>query len=181
MSRIGKMPVPVPSGVDVKIDGNKVTVRGPQGELTKEFSPLMDIRMEDDTIHVRRPNDENKVKALHGLTRALINNMVIGVTEGYSKSLEIHGTGYRAEAQGQTLVMQLGFSHPVRVEPPEGIEFNVNPRANTVEVKGPDKQLVGQVAAEIRAWRPVEPYLGKGIRYVGERIRRKAGKAGKAI
>jgi large subunit ribosomal protein L6 len=175
------MPVSVPTGVDVKIEGSKVTVQGPKGELTKEFSPLMDIRMEDDTIHVQRPNDENKVKALHGLTRALINNMVIGVTEGYSKSLEIHGTGYRAEAQGQTLVMHLGYSHPVRVEPPAGIEFNINPRANTIEVKGPDKQLVGQVAAEIRAWRPVEPYLGKGIRYVGEHVRRKAGKAGKAI
>lgn len=181
MSRIGKMPVPVPSGVDVNIDGNFVTIRGPKGELSQEFSPLMDIRLEDGVIYVERPNDENKVKALHGLTRALINNMVLGVTEGYSKSLEIHGTGYRAELQGQTLVMHLGFSHPVRVEPPEGIEFVVKSRANTIEVKGPDKQLVGQVAAEIRNWRPVEPYLGKGIRYVGEHVRRKAGKAGKAI
>ncbi len=129
---------------------------------------------------VKRPNDERSFKALHGLTRALINNMVIGVTEGYSKTLEIRGTGYRAELQGTTLVMNLGFSHPVVIEPPEGIEFESNPRASTVTVKGYDKELVGRIAAELRAWRPVEPYLGKGIRYQGEVVRRKAGKAGQA-
>jgi len=172
------MPVPVPSGVQVRIDGTRVTIKGSKGEMTREFTPGMKISMEDDTIHVNRPNDERKMKALHGLTRALINNMVIGVTEGYSKTLEIHGTGYRADLEGKNLVMNLGFSHTVVVEPPEGIEFEANPRASTVVVKGYDKELVGRVTAEIRAWRPVEPYLGKGIRYKGEVVRRKAGKAG---
>jgi large subunit ribosomal protein L6 len=175
------MPVPVPSGVEVKVDGNKVTVRGPKGELIDEFHPGLTITVEDGAVQVERPNNSRQMRALHGLTRALINNMVIGVTEGYSKTLEIHGTGYRAELQGQNLVMSLGLSHPVVVEPPAGVIFEVNPRANTITVSGPDKQKVGQLAAEIRAWRPVEPYLGKGIRYVGERVRRKAGKAGKAM
>ncbi|MGC9398971.1 MAG: 50S ribosomal protein L6 [Anaerolineae bacterium] len=181
MSRIGRMPVPVPAGVEVEIEGTRVTVRGPKGELTREFSEKMDIRLEDGEVRVMRLDDERKTRALHGLTRALINNMVIGVTEGYSKTLEIHGTGYRAELQGDRLIMTLGFSHPVEIDPPPGINFVVNPRANTIVVEGVDKQLVGQTAAEIRAWRPVEPYKGKGIRYVGERVRRKAGKAGKAI
>lgn len=181
MSRIGKMPVPVPSTVDVTIEGSKVTVKGPKGEMTQEFRPEMAIALEDGEINVKRPNDERTNKALHGLTRALINNMVIGVTEGYSKTLEIRGTGYRAELQGTTLVLNLGFSHPVVINPPEGIEFESNPRAGTVTVKGYDKQMVGQIAAEIRDWRPVEPYLGKGIRYLGEVVRRKAGKTGQAI
>lgn len=181
MSRIGNLPIPVPSGVKVTIEGTQVTVKGPNGELSREFYPDMIIKMENDTIFVERPNDERKMKALHGLTRALINNMVIGVTEGYSKTLEIHGTGYRAELQGKNLVMSLGFSHQVIVEPPEGIVFEANPRASTVIVKGYDKELVGRVTAEIRAWRPVEPYLGKGIRYQGEVVRRKAGKAGQAV
>ncbi|MBN1248362.1 MAG: 50S ribosomal protein L6 [Anaerolineae bacterium] len=181
MSRIGKMPVPVPSTVDVTIEGTKVTVKGPKGEMTREFHPEMTIALEDGEVLVKRPNDERANKALHGLTRALINNMVIGVTEGYSKMLEIRGTGYRAELQGKTLVMNLGFSHPVVIEPPEGIEFESNPRASTVTVKGYDKELVGQVAAEIRDWRPVEPYLGKGIRYSDEVVRRKAGKTGQAV
>ncbi len=181
MSRIGQMPVPVPSGVQVTVDGSTVTVKGPKGQLTREFSPEMTIVMEDGAVQVERSSDEPRVKALHGLTRALINNMVIGVTEGYSKVLEIHGTGYRAELQGSTLVMALGFSHPVVIEPPEGLQFEVNPRAGTITVQGIDKELVGRIAAEIRAWRPVEPYLGKGIRYQGERVRRKAGKAGKAL
>jgi large subunit ribosomal protein L6 len=175
------MPVPVPSGVKIDIQGSRVTIRGPKGELTQEFSPKMHIALEDGEVHVTRADDERETRALHGLTRALINNMVIGVTEGYSKALEIHGTGYRAELQGDRLVMILGFSHPVEVDPPPGINFVVNPRANTIVVEGADKQLVGQTAAEIRAWRPVEPYKGKGIRYVGEHVRRKAGKAGKAI
>jgi large subunit ribosomal protein L6 len=181
VSRIGNLPVPVPSAVKVTIDGTKVTIKGPKGELVREFNPEMIIKMENDTITVARPNDDRKIKALHGLTRALINNMVIGVTEGYSKTLEIHGTGYRAELQGQNLVMNLGFSHQVIVEPPDGIAFEANPRASTVVVKGYDKELVGRVTAEIRAWRPVEPYLGKGIRYQGEIVRRKAGKAGQVV
>ncbi len=181
MSRIGKMPVPVPSGVEVNIEGRRVTVRGPKGELAQTFSPKMDIVLEDNEVRVMRADEERETKALHGLTRALIANMVQGVLEGYSKTLEIHGTGYRAELQGNKLVMILGFSHPVEIMPPQGINFVVNPRANTIVVEGPDKQLVGQTAAEIRAWRPVEPYQGKGVRYAGERVRRKAGKAGKAI
>jgi large subunit ribosomal protein L6 len=175
------MPVPVPSTVDVTIAGSKVTVKGPKGEMTREFHPEMSIALEDGEVHVKRPNDERNFKALHGLTRALINNMVIGVTEGYSKTLEIRGTGYRAELQGATLVMSLGFSHPVVIEPPEGIEFESNPRASTITVKGYDKEMVGRIAAEIRDWRPVEPYLGKGIRYSDEVVRRKAGKTGQAI
>lgn len=181
MSRIGYMPIPIPDGVDVEIDGSRVTVRGPKGELTKEFDFRMQITQEAGVVHVDRTSESRQVRALHGLTRALINNMVIGVTEGYSKALEIRGTGYRAELQGNTLVMQLGYSHPVEIEPPADVNFVVNPRANTIVVEGLDKQVVGQLAAEIRNWRPVEPYLGKGIRYVGEHVRRKAGKAGKAI
>lgn len=180
VSRIGKLPVPVPTGVQVQIDGNKVMVKGPRGELTREFRPEMQIEFEDGMVRVTRPNDEKAVKALHGLTRALINNMVVGVQEGYSKVLEVLGTGYRAELQGANLVMSLGFSHPVVVIPPSGITFEVNPRTSTITVKGCDKEVVGRIAAEIRAWRPVEPYLGKGIRYQGEIVRRKAGKAGKA-
>ena len=181
MSRIGKMPVPVPAGVEVSIEGSTVTVQGPKGSMTREFHPEMAISLDDGALHVKRPNDERFFKALHGLTRALINNMVTGVTEGFSKTLEIRGTGYRAELQGANLVMNLGFSHPVVVEPPEGIEFEANPRASTITVKGYDKEMVGRISAEIRAWRPVEPYLGKGIRYQGEIVRRKAGKTGQAI
>jgi len=180
VSRIGKLPIPLPAGVRVQIDGNKVTVAGPQGELTREFRPEMQIAVEKGVLRVTRPNDEQSIKAFHGLTRALLNNMVLGVTNGYSKVLEVLGTGYRAELQGQKLVLNLGFSHPVVIEPPAGIQFEVNPRTSTVTVKGCDKEAVGRVAAEIRGWRPVEPYLGKGIRYQGERVRRKAGKAGKA-
>jgi large subunit ribosomal protein L6 len=175
------MPVSIPSGVNVDIEGTTVNVTGPKGDLTREFHPSMTITKEDNAVHVERPNDQKYYKAIHGLTRALINNMVIGVTEGYSKTLEIRGTGYRAELQGVNLVMSLGFSHPVVVEPPEGIVFEANPRASTVTVSGADKELVGRIAAEIRAWRPVEPYLGKGIRYQDEIVRRKAGKAGQAI
>lgn len=181
MSRIGKLPVSVPAGVQVAINGSAVTVKGPKGELFQEFNPDLKIAVADGVIRVQRPNDERKFKALHGLTRALINNMVIGVTEGYKKILEIRGTGYRAELQGQDLVMNLGFIHSVVVVPPAGITFDVNPRTSTITVNGCDKEVVGRVSAEIRAWRPVEPYLGKGIRYQGEIVRRKAGKAGKAI
>lgn len=181
MSRIGEMPVSIPENVQVSIDGTTVTISGPKGEITKVFRSEMSITREDDEVHVARSSDERRVRALHGLTRALIQNMVIGVTEGYSKTLEVHGTGYRAELQGNNLVMNLGFSHPVVIEPPEGIEFEANPRASTIVVKGYDKEVVGRVAADIRAWRPVEPYLGKGIRYQGERVRRKVGKAGQAV
>jgi large subunit ribosomal protein L6 len=151
------MPVPVPAGVQVKIDGNLVTVKGPRGELTREFRPEMQIALEDGAVRVTRPNDERANKALHGLTRALINNMVVGVHEGYSKILEVLGTGYRAELQGTDLVMSLGFSHPVVVTPPPGITFEVNPRTSTITISGCDKEVVGRVAAEIRAWRTVEP------------------------
>ncbi|HNT74815.1 MAG TPA: 50S ribosomal protein L6 [Anaerolineae bacterium] len=180
MSRIGKLPVPVPTGVKVEIEGAKVTVSGPKGAMTREFHSELTITLEETGVCVRRPNDERQFKALHGLTRSLINNMVIGVTQGYSITLEIHGTGYRAELQGKNLVMNLGFSHPVVLVPPVGIEYEVNPRASTITVRGYDKEVVGRLAAEIRGWRPVEPYLGKGIRYQGEVVRRKAGKTGKA-
>jgi large subunit ribosomal protein L6 len=178
VSRIGMMPVPVPSTVDVIIEGTTVTVKGPKGEMTQTFNPELTITLTDGSVKVERPNDERKYKALHGLTRSLINNMVIGVTEGYSKTLEIRGTGYRADLEGKNLVMNLGFSHTVVMEPLEGIEFEANPRAGTVTVKGYDKELVGRTAAQVRGWRPVEPYLGKGIRYMGEVVRRKAGKTG---
>lgn len=174
------MPIPVPAGVKVEIDGHRVRIAGPQGELTREFHPELRIVLEEGNLHVYRPSDEPQMRALHGLTRALLNNMVLGVTQGYSKMLVINGTGYRAELQGQTLVMSLGYSHQVIVEPPAGIKFDVNPKAGTVVVSGPDKEVVGQIAANIRGWRPIEPYLGKGIRYSDEVVRRKAGKAGKA-
>lgn len=180
MSRIGKQPVPVPAGVKVAIEGQSVTVEGPKGKMTQSFHENMAIVLDDNEIKVTRPDDSRQNKALHGLTRSLINNMVVGVTEGYSITLEIHGTGYRADMQGQNLEMHLGFSHPVLIEPPEGIKLEANPRASTVTVSGYDKQAVGQLAAIIRGWRPVEPYLGKGVRYLGEVVRRKAGKAGQA-
>ncbi|HDQ35203.1 MAG TPA: 50S ribosomal protein L6 [Chloroflexi bacterium] len=179
MSRIGKKPIPVPDGVKVQIEEAQVTVEGPKGTLTQAFAPELQVQLVEGQLLVERPNDERQMRSLHGLTRALLNNMVVGVTEGYVITLEISGTGYKAELQEQKLVLNLGFSHPVVVEPPAGVEFEVNTRANTVTVRGIDKQVVGQVAANIRAWRPVEPYLGKGIRYQGERVRRKAGKAGK--
>ena len=178
MSRIGKKPVSVPAGVSVSIEGSTVTVKGPKGQLTQTFHPDMKVSVAGETVVVERPTDNRQHKALHGLTRSLIANMVLGVTAGYSKTLEITGTGYRAELQGKNLVMSLGFSHPVVVVPPDGITFEVNPRTMTVTVSGSDKQMVGQMAANIRGWRPVEPYLGKGIRYQGETLRRKVGKAG---
>ena len=178
MSRIGKMPVEIPSGVEVKVEGQTVTVRGPKGTLTQEFHPDMVIALEGNTLTVQRPSDEKNHRALHGLTRSLIANMIEGVTKGYQKNLEITGVGYRAALQGNKLVLSMGFSHPVEFEPEPGIEFEV-PAPTRISVKGIDKQLVGETAARIRAVRPPEPYLGKGIRYAGEHIRRKAGKAGK--
>jgi len=175
VSRIGKMPVVVPSGVEVKIDGSTVTVKGPKGELTETYYEDMKISMSDEGVVVERPSDEREYRSLHGLTRSLIANMVTGVSEGYEKSLEIVGVGYRAVLKGKDLEMQLGYSHPVLVKAEEGITFEV-PAATKVIVRGIDKQRVGQVAAEIRDWRKPEPYKGKGIRYQGEHVRRKVGK-----
>lgn len=175
MSRIGKNPIAIPQGVDIKIDNQTVTVKGPKGTLTQTFLKEVDIKVEDGKILVSIANEKNG--NLHGLTRTLINNMVIGVTEGYEKALEINGIGYKAQKQGKKLVLSLGYSHPVEVEEPEGITIDV-PSANSIIVKGIDKQLVGQIAANIREYRLPEPYKGKGIKYVGERIIRKEGKAG---
>lgn len=179
MSRIGRMPVTLPDGVTVKIDGSRVRVKGPKGELEQAFRSEMTIRMDDGAVVVSRDSDEPQMRALHGLTRALINNMVLGVSEGFEKVLQVEGVGYRPSMNGKNLVLQVGYSHPVEVTPPEGIEFEVEERPRLIHVKGPDKQVVGQVAANIRKIRPPEPYKGKGIRYEGEYVRRKAGKAGK--
>lgn len=177
MSRIGKLPVPVPAGVEVTIDGSHVTVKGPKGELSQQFNENLSISRNDaGEIVVERPNDERQNRSLHGLTRTLINNMVVGVTEGYKKTLELVGVGYRAALKGNSLEMTLGFSHPVHVDAPEGITFEC-PDTTTINVIGIDKQSVGQIAAEIRSLRPPEPYKGKGVRYQGEHIRRKEGKA----
>ncbi|MGI6196344.1 MAG: 50S ribosomal protein L6 [Eubacteriales bacterium] len=179
MSRIGRMPVTVPAGVDVKIDAeNCVTVKGAKGTLTQKFNPNMKITVENGVLTVERPDDEKQNRALHGLTRSIIANMVEGVTNGYSKKLEINGVGYRAAKQGKQLVLNIGYSHTVVIDETDGITFEV-PDANTVIVNGTDKQKVGQIASEIRGKRPPEPYLGKGIKYADEHIRRKAGKAGK--
>ena len=179
MSRIGKKPIAVPAGVDVKLgDGNTLTVKGPKGTLVQSFSPRMSITVDNGTINVARPTDEKEDRAIHGLTRTLINNMVIGVTNGYSKKLEINGVGYRVAKQGTNLVMNLGFSHQVIMAEKDGITIEV-PAPNRIIVHGADKQKVGQFAAEIREKRPPEPYKGKGIKYAGEFIIRKEGKAGK--
>lgn len=180
MSRIGRMPITVPAGVDIKIsENNEVTVKGPKGTLNQKLHPEMAVSMADGVITVTRPSDKKEHKSLHGLTRSLVANMVTGVTEGFSKELEINGVGYRAQMQGKKLVLNLGYSHPVEIEPIEGIEIEV-PAPNKIIVKGADKQLVGHIAANIREKRPPEPYKGKGIKYVTEHIRRKEGKAGKA-
>ena len=179
MSRIGKLPVPVPSGVDVNIDGSTVTVKGPKGTLSHTLADPITIEKGDGVLDVKRPDDERTSKALHGLSRTLVNNMVVGVTEGYEKKLEIVGVGYRVQAKGPTqLEFALGFSHPVVVDAPEGITFQVE-KPTAFSVHGIDKQKVGEVAANIRKIRKPEPYKGKGVRYAGEHIRRKVGKAGK--
>ena len=179
MSRIGRMPVEIPAGVTVEIkDGNEVTVKGPKGELTKSLPVEMEIKKEGETVVVTRPNDLKKMKALHGLTRSLLNNMVVGVSAGFEKKLEINGVGYRAQKSGNKLNLTLGYSHPVVMEDPEGISTTVE-GTNLIIVSGIDKEKVGQFAAEIREKRPPEPYKGKGIKYVEEHIRRKVGKTGK--
>jgi large subunit ribosomal protein L6 len=178
MSRIGKQPIVIPTGVDVAIDGSRVSVKGPNGTLEQVFHADMRILMEDGTLRVERPTDERLHRSLHGLTRSLLANMVEGVTNGYEKRLEIVGVGYRAALKGSDLELAVGFSHPVTFRAPDGIEFEV-PAANRITIRGIDKQLVGEVAAEIRKIRKPEPYKGKGIRYEGEYVRKKAGKAAK--
>ena len=179
MSRIGKAPILVPNGVEIGISGKSIEVKGPKGSLDFEVPGLISVRQDGDQIYVERPDDERTNRALHGLTRSLINNMVIGVSEGFSKELEIIGVGYRAQVKGQSsLELQLGFSHPISVDAPEGISFDV-PEPTRIIVSGIDKQIVGQVAADIRSYRKPEPYKGKGVRYLGEHVVRKAGKAAK--
>jgi len=178
MSRIGRLPIAVPSGVDVTIEGRRVTVKGPKGSLSRELHPDMRISREDDQLVVTRPTEQKTHKQLHGLTRTLVNNMVVGVTDGYRKGLEITGVGYRAVKVGEKLQLSLGYSHQIEIEPPKGITFELeNP--TRLAVVGIDKELVGEIAAKVRSTRKPEPYKGKGVRYAGEQIRRKAGKAGK--
>ena len=177
MSRIGKLPITVPANVTVTIENNLVTVKGPKGELARQINKDMILKLEDGHLTVERPSDDKEHRAMHGLSRTLINNMVIGVTDGFAKTLEINGVGYRAAKQGENINFTLGFSHPVVKEPPAGITFEV-PAPNKIIVKGANKETVGAVAADIRTLRPPEPYKGKGIRYEGEVVRRKAGKAG---
>jgi large subunit ribosomal protein L6 len=181
VSRVGRLPIEVPTGVDIKIDGSYVKVKGPKGQLEWTFSPDMSIKQEGSVIVIERPTDQPKHRALHGTTRALINNMVVGVSKGFERILEIEGVGYRAELDGKNLIVNVGFSHPVIVEPPEGISFDVDMKVRQIKVSGYNKQDVGQVAANIRKLRPPEPYKGKGIRYQGEYVRRKPGKAGKTV
>ncbi|QDZ14959.1 50S ribosomal protein L6 [Humibacter ginsenosidimutans] len=178
MSRIGRLPIDIPAGVDVKVDGQDVTVKGPKGELSLTVAQPISVKLEENQVLVTRPDDERNSRSLHGLTRTLINNQIIGVTQGYSKGLEIVGTGYRVAQKGSSIEFALGFSHPVLVEPPAGITLTVEGN-NKVTVAGIDKQAVGETAANIRKIKKPEPYKGKGIRYAGEVVRRKAGKAGK--
>ena len=178
MSRIGRLPIPVPSGVDVTISGRTLTVTGPKGQLTRELHPDRTVKREEENLVVTRPTEQKTHKQLHGLTRTLVNNMVVGVTDGYRKGLEITGVGYRAVKVGEKLQLSLGYSHQIEIDPPKGISFEVeNP--TRLAVIGIDKELVGQIAAKVRSTRKPEPYKGKGVRYAGEKIRRKAGKAGK--
>ena len=178
MSRIGRKPINIPAGVTVSVDGSVVSVKGPKGALTQKVHPNMTVSVEGSEIHVTRPNDEKENKSLHGLTRSLVHNMVLGVTEGFKKELDVNGVGYRVQKQGKNLVMNLGYSHQVTVPEVDGITIEC-PTANKIVILGPDKQQVGQFAAEVREKRPPEPYKGKGIRYTGEYVRRKEGKAGK--
>jgi large subunit ribosomal protein L6 len=179
MSRVGKSPITLPKGVEVRLEGTRVIVKGPKGELSQDVSADITVEQKDGQIVLSRPTDQPRHRAMHGLTRALIANMVAGVSEGFSKTLEMQGVGYRAQMQGKDLVLAIGFSHPVTVPPPQNIEFEVDGTSKII-VKGINKEQVGQVAADVRKIRPPEPYKGKGIRYAGEYVRRKAGKAGKA-
>jgi large subunit ribosomal protein L6 len=179
VSRIGRLPVEIPKGVDVEIKGSSVRVKGPKGELQRTFHSSMDINVEENAIVVKRSSDERMQRALHGMTRALIHNMVVGVSTGFERVLEINGVGYRAEINDQNLVLYVGFSHPVVLEPPEGIRFEADAKTRQIKVSGYNKEMVGQMAANIRKVRPPEPYKGKGIKYLEETIRRKAGKTGK--
>ncbi len=180
MSRVGRLPIVVPAGVQIDITGSTVRVKGPKGEMQREFSPLIGITREDGQILITRNSDRPAERALHGTTRAVLANMIHGVSAGFERVLEIDGVGYRAEMKGKTLVLFMGYSHPVEVEPPEGITFDVDQKTRQIFVRGYDKEQVGQISANIRNVRPPEPYHGKGIHYLGEKIRRKAGKAGKA-
>ncbi len=177
MSRIGRKPIAIPAGVEVKVDNGLVTVKGPKGTLSQKINPIISVEVNGNEINVTRPNDEKEARSLHGLSRTLINNMVVGVTEGYKKELEVNGVGYRVQKQGDTLVMNLGYSHQVFVKEIPGITIEA-PGPNQIIISGADKQLVGQFAAEVREKRPPEPYKGKGIKYTTEHIRRKEGKAG---
>jgi len=179
VSRVGRMPVAIPNGVQIELNGSNVSVKGPKGEMKRTFSPLVGIAMENGQIVITRNSDLPAERALHGTTRAVLANMVRGVSTGFERVLEIEGVGYRAEMNGKNLVLNMGYSHPVEMEPPTGISFDVEQKTRLVYVRGFDKELVGQIAANVRNVRPPEPYHGKGIRYAGERVRRKAGKAGK--
>ena len=180
MSRIGRLPIAVPAGVQVELNGTFVKVKGPKGEMQRTFSPLMDMALENGQVTVARRSDIPTERALHGTTRAVLNNMIHGVSSGFERILEWDGVGYRAEVSGANLVLHMGYSHPVIMEPPKGISFAVDAKTRQIKVLGFDKEQVGQVAADIRKVRPVEPYLGKGLHYLGEKVRRKAGKSGKA-
>lgn len=179
MSRIGKMPIDLPKGVKIDIGESEVIVSGSKGKLVQKIHPEMKIFLDDGTLRVERPSDSRQHRALHGLTRSLIYNMVVGVNEGYEKRLQVEGVGYRAEMSGQKLILNVGYSHPVEIDPPENVQFAVESRGKDIIVTGIDKQVVGEISAKIRKVRPPEPYKGKGIRYLGEYVRRKAGKAGK--
>ena len=177
MSRVGRKVITIPSGVELKQDGNKITVKGPKGQLEREFNPEITVKVDNGDINITRPNDLPNIRALHGTTRAVLNNMIVGVNQGFEKKLELVGVGYRVQAAGKGLTLSLGFSHPVEIEPVEGITFKVE--GNTkISVEGINKELVGQIAANIRAKRPPEPYKGKGVKYADEQIRRKEGKKG---
>lgn len=180
MSRVGRLPIPIPAGVEVDVKGSHVRVKGPKGEMERTFPAVVSFEMEDGNVVVKRHTDEKFDRSMHGTARALLSNMVVGVSEGFTKTLEIQGVGYRAEMQGQNLVLHVGYSHPVVMEPPAGITFEVGERNVIIKVSGHDREEVGQQAALVRRTRPPEPYKGKGIRYLGEFVRRKAGKAGKA-
>lgn len=179
MSRIGRLPVEIPAGVQVELKGSNVSVKGPKGELRREFSSLIGIAMENNELKITRNSDNPEERALHGTTRAVLANMIRGVSQGFEVILEVEGVGYRAEMEGNKLALFVGYSHPVKMEPPAGVTFETDAKTRQIKVKGFDKELVGQVAANVRKVRPPEPYHGKGLRYLGERVRRKAGKAGK--